>query len=283
MSNYNNNNYYEDNSYAYDGYPATASYAPPTNSNANGISSSAAPFVYSQQSSTFGPAFPDFTLVGNDGYDDSSHYQSAAAYPAGYKPSLASQAALELVSATSGQRGVGPIHGTSHIPSRPSPYGYPASAAASSSTAGGAEQADDVKKKNKKKTLRVAGGELWEDETLQEWDPNDFRMFVGDLGNECNDDMLTKTFNKYTSFQKARVVRDKKSGKTKGYGFVSFKDPNDFTLAMREMNGKYIGNRPCKLRKSTYADRNVTVKNVKKTKDGVIMKPASMRPAFTSN
>jgi len=52
------------------------------------------------------------------------------------------------------------------------------------------------------------------------------------------DDSLARAFNKYASFQKAKVIRDKKSNKTKGFGFVSFKDPNDFTRAMREMNGK---------------------------------------------
>ena len=31
--------------------------------------------------------------------------------------------------------------------------------------------------------------------------------------------------------------------KVKGYGFVSFKDPQDFVKAMREMNGKYVGTR----------------------------------------
>jgi hypothetical protein len=29
------------------------------------------------------------------------------------------------------------------------------------------------------------------------------------------------------------VVRDKRSNKTKGYGFVSFKDPSDFTKAIK--------------------------------------------------
>jgi len=69
---------------------------------------------------------------------------------------------------------------------------------------------------------------------------DDFRLFCGDLGNEVTDDTLARAFNKYPSFQKARVVRDKRTNKTKGFGFVSFKDPNDFTRAMREMNGKHL-------------------------------------------
>jgi RNA recognition motif-containing protein len=39
---------------------------------------------------------------------------------------------------------------------------------------------------------------------------DDHRIFVGDLGNEVNDDVLTKAFVKYPSFAKAKVVRDKK-------------------------------------------------------------------------
>ncbi|KAK3740566.1 hypothetical protein QZH41_014961, partial [Actinostola sp. cb2023] len=88
---------------------------------------------------------------------------------------------------------------------------------------------------------------------------DDFRIFCGDLGNEVTDESLTRAFTKYPSFLKAKIVREKKSSKSKGYGFVSFKDPNDFVKAMREMNGKYIGNRPIKLRKSTWKDRNIDV------------------------
>ena len=42
------------------------------------------------------------------------------------------------------------------------------------------------------------------------------RVFVGDLGNEVNDDVLQKSFQKYTSLVKAKVVRDKRTNKTKG-------------------------------------------------------------------
>merc|ERR1719422_172095 len=120
-----------------------------------------------------------------------------------------------------------------------------------------ADQGGSGKTKKPKKMIRVAGGQIWEDSTLMNWDHNDFRLFCGDLGNDVTDEVLTRTFSKYASFQKARVVRDKRSNKSKGYGFVSFKDPTDFTRAIKELNGKYVGSRPIKLSKSSWKDRNV--------------------------
>lgn len=67
---------------------------------------------------------------------------------------------------------------------------------------------------------------------------DDFRIFCGDLGNEVSDDTLIRAFSRYPSFRKAKVIVDKRTGKSRGYGFVSFSDPNDFTRAMREMNGR---------------------------------------------
>ncbi|XP_063055537.1 RNA-binding protein 42 [Engraulis encrasicolus] len=126
-----------------------------------------------------------------------------------------------------------------------------------------AEVSTEEKKKGKqekaKKCIRTAAGTSWEDQSLLEWDSDDFRIFCGDLGNEVNDDILARAFARYPSFLKAKVVRDKRTGKTKGYGFVSFKDPNDYVRAMREMNGKYVGSRPIKLRKSMWKDRNMEV------------------------
>ncbi|CAH1795924.1 unnamed protein product [Owenia fusiformis] len=119
------------------------------------------------------------------------------------------------------------------------------------------EKMKKEKREKKKKNLRMAAGQVWEDTSLQEWNPDDFRVFCGDLGNEVTDEGLARAFSKYPSFVKAKVVRDKRSNKTRGYGFVSFRDPTDFVRAMREMNGKYVGNRPIKLRKSTWKDRQL--------------------------
>ncbi|KAF9519118.1 hypothetical protein BS47DRAFT_1337685 [Hydnum rufescens UP504] len=106
--------------------------------------------------------------------------------------------------------------------------------------------------------LRKGAGKVWEDQTLLDWDSAWFRLFVGDLSNDVSDDVLTNAFNKYTSFTKAKVIRDRLSQKAK-YGFVAFSDPEDFLKAWKEMDGKYVGNRPVKLRKADSTIRPVEI------------------------
>jgi len=106
-----------------------------------------------------------------------------------------------------------------------------------------------------KRYFRKAAGDVWEDSSLADWNPDDYRIFAGDLGNEVTDDILARSFANYPSFLRARVVRDKRTTKSRGFGFVSFGNPTDFSAALREVNGKYIGNRPCKLSKSSWKER----------------------------
>lgn len=106
-------------------------------------------------------------------------------------------------------------------------------------------------------TVRHAGGRTWQDSSLADWPDSDYRIFVGNLGNEVSDEMLAAAFKIYKSFQRAKVVRDKRTMKTRGYGFVSFSDPVDMLSALRELNNKYIGNRPCMLKRSKWEDRSV--------------------------
>lgn len=127
------------------------------------------------------------------------------------------------------------------------------------------------KKKVDKKTVRQAGGITWEDHSLADWPDDDFRIFCGDLGNDVNDELLTRTFSKFPSFQRAKVIRDKRTSKSKGYGFVSFKEPQDFIRAMKEMDGRYVGTRPIKLRKSTWRNRGLEEKRKKEAEKKALL------------
>lgn len=103
----------------------------------------------------------------------------------------------------------------------------------------------------KKTVIREGGGKRWTDDTLAEWDPSHFRLFVGNLAGETTDDSLLKAFSRWKSVQKARVIRDKRTTKSKGFGFVSFSDADDFFQAAKEMNGKYIQSHPVIVKRST--------------------------------
>lgn len=112
-----------------------------------------------------------------------------------------------------------------------------------------------IQEKKRAKCLRRMAGEVWEDPSLDAWPDDDYRIFCGDMGNEVTDEVLANAFRKYPSFQKARSVRNKYNGKAKGFGFVSFKKEEDYVKALKEMNGKYVGNRPIKLTPSKWKQR----------------------------
>lgn len=123
------------------------------------------------------------------------------------------------------------------------------------------QQPDEPKisEKNKRalKVYRKSGNEEWQDDSLADWPENDFRIYCCNLGNEVSEEILTNAFSKYTSFAKCKVVKDKKTEKGMGYGFVSLLDCDDYVKAMREMQGKYVGNRPIKLLPSKWTEKSL--------------------------
>lgn len=116
-------------------------------------------------------------------------------------------------------------------------------------------------KETKKTVQRSGGGTNWTDDSLLEWDPAHFRIFVGNLAGEVTDDSLLKAFAKYPSVQKARVIRDKRTTKSKGYGFVSFANGDEYFQAARDMQGKYIGSHPVLIKRAMTEVRPTTVQN----------------------
>ena len=70
---------------------------------------------------------------------------------------------------------------------------------------------------------------------MVDWDPNDYRIFVGDLGNEVNDDILYKAFSHYGSIKKAKMVKNKITGKNKGALCGLWRS---LTRARRKQSGK---------------------------------------------
>ncbi|GFS29891.1 RNA-binding (RRM/RBD/RNP motifs) family protein [Actinidia rufa] len=76
----------------------------------------------------------------------------------------------------------------------------------------------------------------------------DFTIFVGDLASDVTDYILQETFRAhYPSVRGAKVVNDRLTGRTKGYGFVKFGEESEQLRAMTEMNGKVCSTRPMRI------------------------------------
>jgi len=72
---------------------------------------------------------------------------------------------------------------------------------------------------------------------------NHFHIFVGDLSNEVNDEVLLQAFIPFGTVSEARVMWDMKTGRSRGYGFVAFRDRGDAEKALSSMDGEWLGSR----------------------------------------
>ncbi|KAK8448045.1 hypothetical protein SEVIR_8G206700v4 [Setaria viridis] len=67
-----------------------------------------------------------------------------------------------------------------------------------------------------------------------------FNIFVGDLCPEITDAALFAFFSGYST---CSVMWDQKTGRSRGFGFVSFRNQQDAQNAINDLNGKWLGNR----------------------------------------
>ncbi|KAK5736257.1 E3 ubiquitin-protein ligase pub1 [Elasticomyces elasticus] len=79
--------------------------------------------------------------------------------------------------------------------------------------------------------------------TSKEDTSNHFHIFVGDLSNEVNDEVLLQAFTAFGEVSEARVMWDMKTGRSRGYGFVAFRDRAEAEKALSSMDGEWLGSR----------------------------------------
>eukprot|EP00578_Thalassiosira_sp_NH16_P019673 CAMPEP_0181093272 /NCGR_PEP_ID=MMETSP1071-20121207/9357_1 /TAXON_ID=35127 /ORGANISM="Thalassiosira sp., Strain NH16" /LENGTH=796 /DNA_ID=CAMNT_0023175495 /DNA_START=180 /DNA_END=2570 /DNA_ORIENTATION=+ len=69
-------------------------------------------------------------------------------------------------------------------------------------------------------------------------------LYVKNLDDGVTDDVLRDEFSGMGTITSARVMRDSKTGVSRGFGFVCFSTPEDSTRAVNEMNGKIVSGKP---------------------------------------
>ena len=69
------------------------------------------------------------------------------------------------------------------------------------------------------------------------------KLFVGGLSWDTDDQGLQAAFGAFGEISEARVVTDRDTGRSRGFGFVSFSDDNAAEKAIAEMNGATLDGR----------------------------------------
>ncbi|CAK9148150.1 unnamed protein product [Ilex paraguariensis] len=72
-------------------------------------------------------------------------------------------------------------------------------------------------------------------------DPAQRKLFIRGLGWETTTEKLRSIFSAFGELEEAIVITDKNTGKSKGYGFVTFKHIDGSILALKEPNKKVDG------------------------------------------
>lgn len=72
-------------------------------------------------------------------------------------------------------------------------------------------------------------------------------LYVSNLSYTLTDDELRAAFEAFGDVSNARVILDRETGRSRGFGFVEMPDNNQATAAINGLNGQEIGGRPAKV------------------------------------
>ncbi len=62
-------------------------------------------------------------------------------------------------------------------------------------------------------------------------------IFVANLNYKVRDERLSEIFEEYGEVLSARIIKDRATGRSKGFGFVEMADDNEASTAIEELNG----------------------------------------------
>ncbi len=81
------------------------------------------------------------------------------------------------------------------------------------------------------------------------------KLFVGGLSWDTDDAGLRRAFEGYGSITEAKVITDRDTGRSRGFGFVSFEDASAGSNAIAEMDGATLDGRSIRVNEAQDKNR----------------------------
>ena len=75
-------------------------------------------------------------------------------------------------------------------------------------------------------------------------------IYVGSLHYDLSEDELKKVFEEYGDVSSVRIITDKFTGRSKGFGFVEMSDDDAANRAIEELNGSEVKGRTIRVNES---------------------------------
>ncbi len=76
------------------------------------------------------------------------------------------------------------------------------------------------------------------------------KLFVGGLSWDTTTERLREAFARFGSILEATVIPDRETGRSRGFGFVTFENPRDAEEAIKQMAGADLDNRTLKVNRA---------------------------------
>ena len=76
------------------------------------------------------------------------------------------------------------------------------------------------------------------------------KLYVGNLAYSVRDQDLNDAFSQYGAVSSAKVMMDRETGRSKGFGFVEMSTSEEAAMAVANLNGKMMGDRTIRVEES---------------------------------
>lgn len=81
------------------------------------------------------------------------------------------------------------------------------------------------------------------------------KIFVGGLAWATTSDSLGRAFEPYGSVTNAVVIVDRETGRSRGFGFVTFETRESMDIAIKEVDGKEVDGRVVRVNEANQREK----------------------------